>query len=237
MWRGRPRRRPGAVRRPASLVAPGTPLRRRLKDALPVLAPPARAVRRARQQLALWREYTPDREVLERAIFPALRERDDVRRLLFVGTAFYTRRYPRLFADREFWTLDVDPEMARYGAPGRHIVDSVTNLRAHFAPASMDVVMAVGVFGWGVDRRADGEAAVAQLVDCLRPGGIFVVSWNDIEGRRAFPLDELPSMGRLTPVALGPFPAPTYPTFSDLRAWFGFYERRGEPSQDRAAPT
>lgn len=206
----------------------GTPARKRLKRAAPILVPVVGAHRRVRQQIGFWRQYTPDRHVLERVIFPALRERDDVQRLLFVGTAFYTRRYPGLFAEREFWTLDIDPAMARYGASGRHIVDSVTNVAEHFAPGSLDVVLAVGVFGLGVNGADDTEAAVRQLTDCLRPGGIFVVSWNDVEGRRPYPLDRVASMARLRPLELEPFPAATYPTFSDLQVWFGFYERVSE---------
>ncbi|MDQ3849388.1 MAG: class I SAM-dependent methyltransferase [Actinomycetota bacterium] len=209
----------------SSLVVLRTPLRRRLKRALPLLVPVVRAHRRVRQQVAFWREYTPDREVLERAIFPALLEREDLRRVLFVGTAFYTSHYPHIFASRELWTLDIDPEMARYGAPGRHIVDSVTNVAAHFPPQSLDAVLAIGVFGFGVDSRESMEATVTQLVGVLRPGGVFVASWNDAEEHRCHPLDRLESVRRLRPITLGTFPAPTYPTFSDLKVWFAFYER------------
>src|SRR5829696_590980 len=46
----------------------------------------ARAVReRILSQVWFWRHETPDRDVLEQVIFPALCERADVRRILLVG--------------------------------------------------------------------------------------------------------------------------------------------------------
>jgi hypothetical protein len=62
----------------------------------------ARAAReRIESQLWFWRHETPDRDVLEQVIFPALRDRADVRRILLVGCEWYTRHYPRAFGDRE----------------------------------------------------------------------------------------------------------------------------------------
>jgi hypothetical protein len=64
--------------------------------------------------------YIPDRHVLEEVLLPALAERPDIEKVLFVGCSRYTRGYPVNFAGREFWTIDTDPEMRRYGAE-RHV--------------------------------------------------------------------------------------------------------------------
>jgi SAM-dependent methyltransferase len=179
---------------------------------------------RVLSQVWFWRHETPDREVLEQVIFPALRERADVRRILFVGCDWYTRHYPRAFGDRELWTIDVDPAKARYGAE-RHVVDTVANLDAYFPPASFDAVIFNGILGYGVDDAGEAEATVAQCFDCLRPRGLFVLGWDDEEAVRQVSPDAIAALGRFEPVTLPPFTAPSYPTFGSMRHVFEFYAR------------
>jgi SAM-dependent methyltransferase len=188
------------------------------------LASLADVVEHAREWLFFRREYVPDRHVLEDVIFPSLLERADVRRVLFVGCAWYTRRYPGVFEDREFWTLDVDPRQARHGA-ARHVVDSVTNMSAHFEPASLDAVICSGVIGFGLDAPEEADAAIRACFECLRPGGTFILGVDDCA---PFPLDALPSLTRFEPVVVPPFPAATYPTFSGINHTFCFYARPGD---------
>ena len=97
------------------------------------------------------RGETHDRYLLEEVIFPELRSRDDIQNILFVGCEKYTAHYPAAFADRSFVTIDIDPFKARYGAD-RHVVDSITNLEAHFPPGAFDAVIFNGVIGWGLDQ-------------------------------------------------------------------------------------
>ena len=179
-----------------------------------------------RGQIELWREYTPDRHVLEEVIFGALLERGDMRRLLFVGCDWYTRRYPEIFAAREFWTIDMQPDKARYGSR-RHVVGNLTQLREHFEAGSLDAVICVGVLGWGLDGHEETERALDGCFECLRPGGLLILSWNEAGAHRATPLGALSSLRRFEPCTLPGFPAATYPTFSDLGSVFGFYRRPG----------
>ena len=183
-----------------------------------------RIVRNFRQSRAMKREYLPDRHVLENVIFPALAEREDMQRILFVGVDFYTRHYPGFFPGRDFWTIEINPDRARYGA-SRHIVDSLENLGRHFEPESLDAIICTGVFGWGLDDRAGTETAIAECFECLRPGGLFVIGWSDFEGRRPVPLTTLESLKRFTPATLPPFLSPVYQTFSHHRHQFEFYAR------------
>ena len=189
-----------------------------------------RTLRRWNRELHSWwwwrRNYAPDRHVLEERIFPALQERPEVRSLLFVGCARYTRRYPELFAQREFWTIDPDPEVARYGS-SHHVIDSITNLRSHVGPASLDAVILNGVLGYGLDETQDIETAFDQCFQCLRPGGLLIVGWDEA---LPVPLDSVDSLTRFEPTILGDFPAPRYPTFSWTDHTFDFYVR---PDADR----
>ena len=172
----------------------------------------------------MWREYTPDRHVLEEVIFPALLARSDMQCLLFVGCDWYTRRYPERFADREFWTIDMQPDKARYGAQ-RHVVGNLTQLREHFDAGSLDVIICGGVLGWGLDGHEETEQALDGCFESLRPGGLLILGWDEAGAHRPTPLDALSSLRRFEPCALEGFPAATYPTFSDLGHVFGFYRR------------
>jgi SAM-dependent methyltransferase len=136
-----------------------------------------------------------------------------------------------MFADRRFATIDADAAKARYGGEP-HVVDSLANLRSHFDSEAFDAVICNGVIGWGLDSREEIEAAVSQCHECLRPGGIFIVGWNDVEPRRPAPLDSIVAIGRFTPYALPPFPAPVYPTLGELRHVYNFYLR--PPNASRA---
>jgi SAM-dependent methyltransferase len=165
--------------------------------------------------------HTPDRHVLEHVVLPALAERTDVNKLLFVGCARYTRRYPDLFVGREFWTLDVDPDMRRYGAQ-LHVVGSLGDLHRHFRPAELDAIVCNGILGWGLDEQDDAEAAIAHCYACLRPGGLLVLGWEEWV---PVPPDSIDALEQFERVTLAPFPAPRYPTFSYTNHTFDFYAR------------
>ena len=165
-----------------------------------------------------------DRYLLEQVIFPALRRRPDFQRFLFVGCDEFTEDYPARFADRRFVTIDVDPEKARFGAR-EHIVDSFTNVAAHFGPASLDAVICNGVFGWGLDDPVEIDQAVDQTYNCLRPGGIFIVGWNDVGPWRPASFDDVEGFARFAPLSLEPFDTPVYRTLGPLRHVYNFYVR------------
>ena len=138
---------------------------------------------RLRWKNGRWRLAKPDRVLLEDVIVPEFVGRDDVRRVLDVGVAWYTRTYPRLYRGIEYHTIDVDPEMQRIAGP-HHRTLSMTELATAYPADTFDLIVCNGVFGWGLDTADQVERGLAACADVLRPGGWLVVGWNDMEGRR-----------------------------------------------------
>ena len=116
--------------------------------------------------------YTEDRRILEQRIFPYFLHRTSCKDILFVGCHWCTRGYNGLFQnEKNFWTLEVSPARAKYGAT-QHIIDKFENLTKHFAPESLDLILCNGVYDWGLSTGADAEVAFTGCVACLRPGGV-----------------------------------------------------------------
>ncbi len=167
---------------------------------------------------------TEDRRLLGRVILPYFASRPEFGRVLFVGCAWYTRSYAALFREREYWTLDADPAKRRWGG-SRHVVDSLARIGRHFAEASLDLVMCNGVFGWGLDGRAEVEAALEGCHASLRPQGVLMLGWNDVPAHRPFPLEECTSLKCFRTFRFGPFGSSTYCTRTRNRHTFDFYCR------------
>ncbi len=168
---------------------------------------------------------TEDRRLLEALILPACAARDECRRVLFVGCAAYTRGYERLFPGCEYLTIDPAPRRRRYGAM-RHIVAGLQDLDRHVAPGALDLVVCNGVFGWGLDTRADCDAAFAACGRALRPGGVLLLGWNDIPSRRPFPPETLAALQAFEPCCVPGLGATRVPTRTRNRHTFDAYARR-----------
>ena len=124
---------------------------------------------------------SPDRAILERQVLPALAADPALRSLLFVGCGRYTRHYAALFAPatERFRTLDIDPRRARFGNTG-HLVAALQDVAQHIAPASVDAIVCNGVYGFGIYDRDELAKALGASCTVLRPGGSFVLGWNDV---------------------------------------------------------
>jgi hypothetical protein len=168
---------------------------------------------------------TDDRLVLETMIFPHFLRDSSVNRVLFVGCNWYTKPYNRLFAEKEYWTLDIDPSRQRYGS-SRHIVDSLTNLDSYFGTGNLDLIVCTGVFGWGLDRKDDVETAFDKCYRCLRKDGVFVLGWDDIPQKRPFPPEEAESIRRFRPFVFPVLGVSRYLTRGDLRHTFDFFRKQ-----------
>jgi hypothetical protein len=173
---------------------------------------------RARQQLI-------DRYVLEEVVFPPLQADPDVREVLFVGTAPYTRSYPARFRPAHLRTIDIDIDMAPYGSDD-HIIGSVTDIAEFVKPATLDAAILNGVFGFGLDDPDLAELALERLAECMKPGAWLVIGWNDHPDYRPFRPEDLRNLSWFEPTTLAPFLMYRYPTFSPLRHVFDFYRRR-----------
>ena len=120
-------------------------------------------------------------ELLRYAGDPALRA------LLFVGCEWYTRHYEALFDPERsrFRTIDIDPRRARHGA-ARHVVAPLQEVAAHLEPASGDVIVCNGVYGFGIYDRDELGRAFAASRAVLRPGGALLLGWNDVPALAPF---------------------------------------------------
>jgi SAM-dependent methyltransferase len=141
-----------------------------------------------------------DRRVLEQIIFPGYVADPAVKRVLFVGCDNYTAHYERrFFANCEYWTLEPNAEMRRYGAKLRHVVAPLEELEKHFPECHFDLIICNGVYGWGLNTAEQCEAAFSQCHRCLSSGGHLLIGWDDVpthKDRASVLLPELASLAR-----------------------------------------
>lgn len=169
------------------------------------------------------RRLRPDRVVLERTIFPYLLGQDSFGRVLFVGCAWYTQHYPWLFRSREFWTMEFDPALARYGGT-RHIVDTCENVADHFPAGHLDAVIWNGVYGFGLDDRAGLERTIRGFRRVLRRHGLLLFGWNNVPETDPLGIDRLALFDGFEPAA-SPFGTARYEVPSRNRHTYDFLTR------------
>lgn len=167
---------------------------------------------------------TPDRAVLENVIFPYYQLSDEHRSLLFVGCDWYTTGYARRFALKSYATIDPDRARARYGAP-RHAIAPMSLLGDHHPSASLDVVFCNGVIGFGLDDPAEADASFSAAFDALRPGGHFILGWNDVPRHRPFELSGIPALARFEPLVFAPLRTARHRVAHDIGHVFDFYRK------------
>ena len=168
--------------------------------------------------------HTEDRRVLEQVILPDYARRPDIARVLFVGCAAYTQRYGEFFTDREYWTIDPVAARRRYGST-RHIVDTLQNLGSHVAPGYFDLIVCNGVLGWGLNARADADAALGACFTHLRAGGDLLLGWNDIAPRNRVLPEHIPALRRFEVARLGPTQTARWTIAARNRHVFDFYRK------------
>lgn len=149
------------------------------------------------------RERSEDRRVLEQAIIPFILSRFEPRTVLDVGREAYEAFYNGFFVGRELWTIDRDPQHACFGSRN-HVIADVADLQDHFSPRYFDFVLMNGVLGWGLNRRVAIEQAMAAIYRVLKPGGVFVLGWNDSPELTPVPLGQIRSLGDFLPCFLEP---------------------------------
>lgn len=121
-----------------------------------------------------------DRRILETQILPWYASREDFRNVVFTGGQWYTMGYRNIFKGKRFTVMEISKSCARrYGGPGA-IADSCSESEKYFSPASLDLVLFTGVFGYGLDSREELDKALLGFYNCLRPGGEMLFSWDDV---------------------------------------------------------
>jgi hypothetical protein len=124
---------------------------------------------------------SPDRLVLRAALLPEVAKIGGD--ILFVGVEDYTVEYPSLLEANggTCWTIDYNPNLAKYGCPNRHVVGSVTELEQHYPDTLFSTIVLNGVFGFGLYGYKNQMAALASCAAVLAEDGLFILGWN--EGR------------------------------------------------------
>jgi SAM-dependent methyltransferase len=171
------------------------------------------------------RLHVEDRRVLERVIIPHFARQPSIRRAVLVGCDWYTAGYERLLSGCECWTIDFDPAKRRFGAKGRHIVGAMEDLTDWFDTQSVDLVICNGVFGWGLNARANVERAFSATWEVLRPRGVLVLGWNDLPERCPFAPEEALGSGRFAPLHIEDLSAHRIRTDTRHRHVFDFYQK------------
>ena len=131
----------------------------------------------------------PNRSFLENQIFDYLNKTFGSpltdKKLLFIGIDKHNWHYHRGM-DMQFHTIEIKPKNAVYGQAGLHIVGSATELPAHYEHELFDVVVANGLIGFGLDSKSDFERLLDGTSQILKPGGIFILGYNDLPERLGF---------------------------------------------------
>lgn len=152
---------------------------------------------------------TEDRTILEQTILSYCAKTNAYQRILFVGCQWYTKHYERRFAHKEYWTIELEPQFAKYGAR-HHVIDSVTNLSLHFQDLFFDVIVYNGVFGWGINTQEDAEIAFEQCFRCLRSQGLLVFGWNNTPELSPFLPETCPTWDQFQPFVFPPLATSEY---------------------------
>ncbi len=206
--------------------AAGEPPESKWKILLPLITESGYAARVFRKRLGLPTPLnTEDRRVLEEDIFPYYRSDAQFKTVLFVGCNTYTAHYQKqFFADRQYWTIEPDPQLRKFGA-AQHVIAPLEELARHFAADFFDLILCNGIMGWGLDRAAQCDAAFAQCHGCLRKGGHLVFGWDDIPRRTPFVLDAVPSIALFEKFVFPPLATWRYRTSTPYRHTFDFYRK------------
>jgi SAM-dependent methyltransferase len=164
-----------------------------------------------------------DRRVLEQIIIPFILSRFEPQTVLDIGREPYEAFYNEFYVGRELWTIDWDAARTPFGSPN-HIVDDVANVRDHLRECYFDFVLMNGVFGWGLNQKESIEKALAAVRAILRPGGIFVLGWNDTPDLVPVPLTQVQALKELTPYHFEPLGGTSFKCSSGEHT-YSFYTR------------
>lgn len=171
------------------------------------------------------RMRTEDRRVLEQVIFTYYAKDQHIKTVLFVGCDWYTAHYQRrYFTTHNYWTIDPDVSRRRFGAR-QHVVARLEELGHYFPGGFFDLIICNGVYGWGLNRAEDCEAALSQCHACLADAGHLLLGWNDVPHRDPAPLSSVRSLSRFLPYSFPAFGTWQYLADTPGRHTYYFYQK------------
>ena len=163
-----------------------------------------------------------DRRTLHEDIFPFFINNEKYKNILFVGCEWYTKSYEKLFSGKNYTTIEIDPELKKYGAKN-HIIDSVENIANHIEPGSLDCIICNGVFGWGLNDIDAIEKTFNGCYESLDKDGVLVIGWNDIPKATPVKLDEVKALKRFNSFVIPSLGTQHYLTKDHQRHTYSFY--------------
>lgn len=169
------------------------------------------------------RIVSEERRLLEETIIPHFAAQEALGKVLFVGCNPYTAHYSGLWPNKEYWTIDIDPKQSRFGAPDKHIVDSVERLAEHFEAGYFDLILLNGVIGFGVNTLEGAERTVAACAAALREGGELLVGWNQSEPYNPVQADRLKALEGFRPKPFPPLGDWRFVCYGDMLHTYDFY--------------
>ena len=204
----------------------GAPPPSKWRSIIPLFTEHGYASRVLRKRLGLPTPLnTEDRRILEQTIFPFYGANPSFQNVLFVGCNTYTSDYQRLyFGDRNFWTIEPNADLTQFGAR-QHVVAPLEEMGRHFAEKFFDLIICNGVFGWGLDREAQCNAAFEQCHICLREGGHLIFGWDDVARRTPIEVAQISSLARYGRFNFPPLGTWRYLTDTPYRHTFDFYQK------------
>jgi SAM-dependent methyltransferase len=129
---------------------------------------------------------SPDRAFQESVAIPRAAAAAKGGGVLYVGVSWYTYKYwRRYFKGVRLTTLDIDPGQAVYGARDHVVGDLDASLLG--ARPSFDVILLLGILGYGINDRAGIMRAMTSISRLLKTDGICLLTVE--EGGRAAELD------------------------------------------------
>lgn len=140
---------------------------------------------------------TPDRDILEMIIFPEICKNSIDKKILFVGCEWYTSHYKKFFINHEFWTIDFNKSVARFGSDN-HIIDRLENLDIHFSDDCFDIIICNGILGFGTDSPINTKIVFNKCFASMKQGGLFILGWNRNHEIKNDPR-EVESLSQFTP--------------------------------------
>lgn len=167
-----------------------------------------------------------DRRILEGKVLPWVAESAQFQRILFVGCEWYTRGYRRFFKKKEYWTLELDPSLRKYGAKN-HITDKLQNAPRHFQSGYFDAVFCYGLIGFGINDQIALVQAIQACAGLLRPNGLLVLGWDDEISHADVDVDEALLLAQWLPFQFPPLQTDKYFTPNQGQHQFRFLIRSG----------